>query len=93
MPILNKKEITTDQLTALNNVQANHGRTWKSVLLRAWSTGNYNHVSYATNEAADLQRLLNTLGQHWLHGIAGKHLRDVWVAHCDRLARTSDNYN
>jgi len=57
-----KKELTCEQLAALRNYAAVHGRTWKSKLNWAWMTGNYG----IGDASGPLQQIRNTFGPTWL---------------------------
>ena len=81
---LNKQLVTDSQLTALNNVQANVGRTWKSSLLESWSNGNYQYICFDRDECAELQTLRNLYGPCWLSVVTSKELKAAWVALCNK---------
>jgi hypothetical protein len=60
-----KMMLTTDQFAALRAFADANGRTWKSALRVAWSTGRYQDYN-GTNAYGDLQRVRNVFGASWL---------------------------
>ena len=57
--------LTADQLAALRTFAKANGRSWKSKLNHAWSTGRYNDYS-GTDEYGLLQEVRNQFGPSWL---------------------------
>jgi hypothetical protein len=57
-----KKQLTAEQLTALQTYASEHGRNWKSALHDSWMTGNYD----GSVDAGPLQQIRNTFGPTWL---------------------------
>lgn len=53
---------TTQQIEALEQFAAIHGRNWKTVLGNAWMNGNYNGFE----KDWLLQQVRNTFGPSWL---------------------------
>ena len=54
--------LTIEQEAALKAFASKNGRNWKSKLSHVWATGDW---QYEQN-AAELQRVRNTLGSAWL---------------------------
>ncbi len=54
---------TSEQLFALENYRANHGRNWKMHLWHDWMNAEYNGAT----DAHLLQQVRNNLGPSWLH--------------------------
>lgn len=57
--------LSTDQLGTLRVFADANGRSWKSKLSVAWSTGRYDDYS-GTDEYGLLQQVRNTFGPMWL---------------------------
>jgi hypothetical protein len=58
-------EISADQLAALRTFAKANGRSWKSKLNHAWSTGRYDDYS-GTDDYGSLQQIRNRFGPAWL---------------------------
>jgi hypothetical protein len=56
---------TPEQIDALREWAAKHGRTWKAKLRDAWMDGDYGLFEKSNH----LQRLRNTLGPRWLNRV------------------------
>lgn len=65
-PLAGERRLTTEQLAALRTFADANGRTWKSSLNTAWSTGRYADYS-GTEEYGLLQQIRNAFGPSWLH--------------------------
>jgi hypothetical protein len=66
--------LTSDQLAALRTFAKANGRTWKSSLNTAWSTGRYNDYN-GTEEYGLLQQVRNAFGPSWLHKFSFDNIR------------------
>lgn len=58
-------KLSSAQLAALYTFFVSNGRTWKSKLNDAWSTGRYRDYS-GTDDVSALQQVRNTFGPTWL---------------------------
>jgi hypothetical protein len=63
--VANRQMISPDQLAALRTFADANGRSWKSKLNAAWSTGRYADYNGA-DEYGSLQQIRNTFGPAWL---------------------------
>lgn len=79
---LNQQSVTTEQLNALVNVQANVGRTWKHALSTAWSNGYYQDICFDRSELSELQTLRNLHGPCWLALVTSSELKRAWATYC-----------
>ncbi len=66
-----KLELDTSESQYLLYLWARNGNQFKKRLRHAWETGDYSGLTVAmgSNEESMLQRLRNTHGPSWLHGL------------------------
>jgi len=60
-----RRTLSDEQLAALRTFARANGRSWKSHLNDAWSTGNYHRYS-GTDDYGSLQQVRNQFGPSWL---------------------------
>lgn len=62
---MTKYMLSPEQLNALRTFANANGRSWKSSLNVAWSTGRYDDYN-GTDDYGALQQIRNTFGPSWL---------------------------
>jgi hypothetical protein len=61
------RELTPEELTALQDFAAEYGREWKQYLFAAWLSHSYRGLHMGGEDTGILRAIRNEFGCEWLH--------------------------